>query len=183
MLKLTSIVISQKDCSVCNKRNCRIDKSVICNNCYSSVHRKCSKLKPTEISDLKNGRNLKWECTTCGNNKFLFTFSDDKYIMSNIFNSNFDCRGNISSNFQLCSSKYIFQNNLDNFKKDNKFNIIDENDTIMDDFLIQPHFKYYQNHELYKHIKKNQKIYLEFSILTFALHKLILITYKILLIT
>ena len=84
-----------KDCSVLNKRNCRIDKSVICNNCYSPVHRKCSKLKPTGISDLKNGRNLKWECTTCLNNKFPFTFSDDKYIMSNTFNSNFDCRYNI----------------------------------------------------------------------------------------
>ena len=106
-----------KDCSVCNKRNCKTDKSVICNNCYSPVHRKCSKLKPTEISDLKNDRNLKWECTTCLNDKFPFTFFDDKYIMSNTFNSNFDCRCNTSSNFQLGSSKYIFQNNLDNLKK------------------------------------------------------------------
>ena len=75
--------------------------------------------------------------------------------MANTFNSNFDCRCNTSSNFQLGSSKYIFQKNLDDLKKDNKFNIIDENGTIMDD-LIQPSFKYYQNHEFHKLCKKKK---------------------------
>ena len=55
------------------------------------------------------------------------------------------------------SPKYIFQNNLNNFKKDNNFNIIDENDTIMDDFLIQSSFKYYRNQEFYKLVKKKPK--------------------------
>ena len=102
-----------------------INLSFVIADCYSPVHKNCSKLTPTEISDLKNGRNLKWECTTWLNDKFPFTFSDNKYIMSNTFNSNFDCKCNTSSKFNLGSSKYIFQNNLDNLKKDNEFNIID----------------------------------------------------------
>ena len=80
--------------------------------------------------------------------------------MSNTFNSNFDCRCNTSSNFQLGSSKYIFQKNLDDLKKDSKFKIIDENGTIMDDFLIQPSFKYYQNREFHKLFKKKTKKYI-----------------------
>ena len=107
---------------------------------------------------------MEWECTPCLNEKFPFTFSDDKYIISNTFSSNFDCRYKILSNILLGLPKYIFQKSLDNFKKDNSFDIIDENYTIMDDFLIQTSFKYYQNHKFHKLVEKTSKrLYLVFS--------------------
>ena len=72
MLLLTSNVKSKKTVV------CVIKEIVELIKRYSPVHGKCSKLKPTEISDLKNRRNLKWEYTICLNDKFSFTFSDDK---------------------------------------------------------------------------------------------------------
>ena len=52
----------QKHCSVCLNKNDKI--GIKCTSCQQNVHKKCSRLKHSEILDLANC-NPNFECMSC----------------------------------------------------------------------------------------------------------------------
>ena len=150
-------------CSVCDKQNKIISKSVPCYNCFSPIHKKCSQLKATEVLDLFK-RKTEWECPFCMQQKFPFHLVNDKVLVKESFNSNFNCKCKTTSDYCLGNSKYIFKYKKDCTNKDTSFaNTVDINDQILNDFTINPNFKYYQNHEFHK-LTKNLNSQNNFSV-------------------
>ena len=98
-------------CSVCHKTVAQTKAAIPCPSCKHLIHKKCSKLKPSEISQLKESRNC-WECITCSIDKFPFSESDDVELHLDAFNSNWSCNCKTHTQpFQLspesCKSKLI----------------------------------------------------------------------------
>ena len=52
-------------CSICLCKLGKPSKGIPCNCCKSLVHRRCSKLEPSEIRDLSKNKNYIWECRYC----------------------------------------------------------------------------------------------------------------------
>ena len=114
------------------------------------MHRKCCKLKLSDIHDIGKDK-WGWECLTCTSEKFPFTTVEDKEIIKNGFNSSFHYKCQTTSNFDLGDSKFRFkylseESNLDKSFKNN----IEENDTFMNTFDQKASFNYYQNHQFHK---------------------------------
>ena len=145
-----NVVIRNKMCNVCMKINNKIDKSFVCKTCQIPIHKKCLGLKLSEIRDIKNSKKY-WECQTCMNDKFPFTVVEDKVIVQNTFNSSFSCKCQTSCKYKIGRPEFVFKYRInDNDHERSYGNIFDNNDAILDDFVLQPNFKYYDNHEFHK---------------------------------
>ena len=68
--------IKATTCNVCNKNN---EKGVLWKTSFPQLHRKCCKLKLSDIHDI--GKDTwGWECLTCTTEMFPFTTVEDKEI-------------------------------------------------------------------------------------------------------
>ena len=134
--------LSQKHCSVCLKNN---KIGIKCSRCEQNFHKKCSRLKQSEILDLANC-NSNFEYTSCLTDEFPFVLQDNLEIQKQSFNSNFLCKCQETLPSDIHEHKYVFKNS----DKNNENNIVDFNDKHPDNFLIQPDFKYDQSHEFHK---------------------------------
>ena len=100
--------IKTTTCNICNKNNKIINKGVLCKTCFSPIHRKCCKLKLGDVHDTGKDK-WGWECLTCTSKKFPFTTVEDKEITKNSFSSNFHCKCQTTSNFELGGFKFRFK--------------------------------------------------------------------------
>ena len=83
--------------------------------------------------------------------KFPFTAVENKVIVQNTFNSSFSCKSQTSSKYEIGRPEFVFKYRVnDNYHEISYGNIIDNNDAILDNFVLQPNFKYYDNHEFHK---------------------------------
>ena len=145
-----NVRIRNKMCNVCQKANNKIDKSFACKTCQTPIHKKCLGLRLSEIRDIKNSKTeTYWECQTCMSDKFPFTVVQNKVIVQNTFNSSFSCKK--SSKYEIGRPELVFKYRInDNDHERSYGNITDNNDAILDNFVLQPNFKYYDNHEFHK---------------------------------
>ena len=137
-----NVTIRNKMCNVCKKTNSKIDKSFVCKICQTPIHKKCLGLRLSEIRDIKNSKTeTYWQCQTCMSEKFQFTAVENKVIVQNTFNSSFSCKCQTSCKYEIGRSKFVFKYRInDNDHERSYGNIIDNNDTILDDFVLQPNF-------------------------------------------
>ena len=83
--------------------------------------------------------------------KFPFTAVKNKVIVQNSFNSSFSCKSQTSSKYEIGRPEFVFKYRVnDNYHERSYGNIIDNNDAILDNFVLQPNFKYYDDHEFHK---------------------------------
>ena len=83
--------------------------------------------------------------------KLPFTAVENKVIVQNTFNSSFSSKCQTSSKYEIDRSEFFFKYRInDNDHERSYGNIIDNNDAILDNFVLQPNFKYYDNHEFHK---------------------------------
>ena len=64
--------------------------SIPCPSCRHLIHKKCSNLNSSQLSNLKSNTNI-WECPTCMKLKFSFSELEDDEIYLSSFNSNWSC--------------------------------------------------------------------------------------------
>ena len=84
-------------------------------------------------------------------NKFPFALVGNKVIVQNNFNSSFSCKWQTSYKSEIGRTKFVFKYRInDNGHEKLYGNIFDNNDAMLDDFVLQPKFKYYDNHEFHK---------------------------------
>ena len=147
-----NVTIRNKMCNVCKKANNKIDKSFVCKTCHTPIHKKCLGLRLSEIHDIKNSKTeTYWDCQTCMSDKFPFTAVENKVIVQNTFNSSFSCKCQTSSKYEIGRPEFVFKYRInDNDHEKTYGNIIDNNNAILDNFVLQPNFKYYDNHEFHK---------------------------------
>ena len=83
--------------------------------------------------------------------KFPFTALENKVIVQNTLSSSFSCKCQTSSNYEIGRPEFASKYRInDNDHESSHGNIIDNNDAILDNFVLQPNFKYYDNHEFHK---------------------------------
>ena len=123
-------------CSECKKRNTRIDKGVLCPSCCSPVYRKCCNLKNSDILDLtRNQSKWHWRCSICISVKFHFKLIDNKELIWRNSNSNYNCKGLTTSEYEAKDSKYIFEFEINDQSTDKAFsNLIDKNNFLLRKF-------------------------------------------------
>ena len=100
--------IKTPTCNVCNKKNKIINKGVLCKTCFSLIDRKCCKLKLDDIHDIGKDK-WGWVRLTCTSKKSPFTAVEDKEIIKNCFNSEFLCKCQTKSSFDLGGSTFRFK--------------------------------------------------------------------------
>ena len=83
-------------------------KGIPCNCCKSLVHRRCSKLKPSEIRDLSKTKNYIWECLYCKKEKFPFVELDCNELEQESFNSLYSCKCLKNTDFTTEKDKNVF---------------------------------------------------------------------------
>ena len=83
--------------------------------------------------------------------KFPFIAVENKVIEQNIFNSSFSCKCQTSCKYQIDRPEFVIKYRIDDNDHERSYgNIIDNDDAKLDDFVLQPNFKYYDNHEFHK---------------------------------
>ena len=114
------------------KKNKIINKRVLCETCFSQIHKKYCQLKFGDVHDIGKDK-WRWECLTCTSDKFHFTVVEDKEIKPSGFNSHFHCKCQTTSNFDLIKdSEFRFKYLTEESNLDKSFNnILEENDTFM----------------------------------------------------
>ena len=134
------------------KTNNKLDKSFVCKTYQTPIHKKCLELRLSEICDIKISKTeTHWECQTCMSDKFPFTLVENKMIVQNTFNSSFSCKCQTSFKYETRKPEFAFKYRINDGDHERSYgNIIDNNDAILDDFVLQPNFKYYDNHEFHK---------------------------------
>ena len=90
----------ERTCSVCCHKLNRLLKSLLCT---TFVHRKCSQLKISEITEvLKTKEKIEnWECPSCKKAKFPFCDLDNLAIEKEVLNSSFPCKCSCDTNFTI----------------------------------------------------------------------------------
>lgn len=147
MKKTSDLLTHQKHCSVCLKKNDKIE--IECYSCKQNIHKKHTRLKQSEILHLANC-NPDVECMSCLTYKFPFVLQDNLDIQKQPFNSNFLCKCQKTLLSDTHEHKYVVNYKFSNSDKNNENNIFDFNDKHLDNLVIQINFKYYQNHEFHK---------------------------------
>ena len=92
-----------------------------------------------------------WECVTCMKEKFPLHSLDNREVVKESFISNFDFICQNASNYSQGQEEFVFKYHSGDTKREKQ--LIDEKDNMIDNFLLQPNFKYYQNHDFHKLIK------------------------------
>ena len=89
--------------------------------------------------------------STCMHDEFLFTLLGNKVMVQNAFNSSFSCKCQTSCKYKIGRPAFVFKYRInDNGHEKSYGNIIDNNDAILDEFILQPNFKYCNNHGFHK---------------------------------
>ena len=109
----------QKHCSVCLKKNNKI--GIKCTSCKQNVHKKCSRLKHSEILDLANC-NPNFECMSSLTDQFPFVFQDNIDIQKHCLNSNFLCR--FQKTFKFSNSDKNNENSIIGFNVHSNFDFL-----------------------------------------------------------
>ena len=149
-------------CNVCFNKVNLPNAAIPCPSCNHLIHKKCTKLTPNIISQLKQNLNV-WECSTCTNDKFPFSETEDVDIFLNSFNSNWTCgcKTNIKPfvpSPESAQFKLILTQNVDTNDHNMDF---DENYNAY--HSLKPDFKYYETHEF--HAMKEKLVDNSFSLL------------------
>ena len=82
----------------------RIDKGILCSNCYSRVHRRRSKLSAADINDLTINK-WDWNLSVYMNLKFPFNSIGEKDLIKENFNSKISFCA-VTSHFVVTVSLY-----------------------------------------------------------------------------
>ena len=142
--RIIPIAKYNKICNVCTNKVGQPNSAIPCPSCNHLIHKKCTKLTPNVISQLKQNLNV-WECSTCTNDKFPFSETDDVDIYLDSFNSNWSCGCKTNTQPFVISPdsskfKLILSHNADRNEHNMEF---DEN---YDSYhSLKPDFKYYAN--------------------------------------
>ena len=123
-------------------------KEIRCTSCISLVHRKCSKLKPSEIIELQKSKGSNWECISCQSYKFLYATIDAIELKKNTFNSNFTCSCQTKTDFSTNKNHLSF--NFGDGKDSPNNNFVNMTDKELDKMMLNSNFKYYDNLEFHK---------------------------------
>ena len=138
-----------KVCSVCTRKikDNKCCKALKCTKCVSFVHRKCSGINISDLNKLPKSVFQQWSCTMCYKDMFPFHEESDECILSNNFNSNFDC----SCKKTTLSRDLVFAYNR-KLNVDNKYGP-DPNDLIENTYDTNTNFDYYSMHDFHKLVK------------------------------
>ena len=134
-------------------------KGIPCNCCNSLIHRRCSKLKSSEIRDLSKTKKYIWECHYCK----TFVGLNYNELEQESFNSLYSCKCFKNTDFTTEKDKNIFHYTPINNIEDKKTSLADTNN-FLESFTIQPNFDYFQTHDFHKLVQKKQ-VQNSFSIL------------------
>ena len=106
-------------------------------------------LKLAEIHEIVRDKFFEhWKCVTCMEEKFLLNLLDNREIVKESFNSNFDCKCQNASNYSLGKEEFVFKYQSGDTKREKQYkSIINESGNMIDNVLLQPNLKYYQNHD------------------------------------
>lgn len=75
----------------------------------------------------------------------------NRKIVKETFNSDLDCKCQIASNYSLGKEEFVFKYQSGDTKREKEHSsIIDEKGNMIDNFLPQPNFKYYQNYDFHR---------------------------------
>ena len=140
-------------CSICLHKLGKPLKGIPCNCCKSLVHRRCSKLKPSEIRDLSKTKNYIWECLYCKKEKFPFVELDCNELEQESFNSLYSCKCLKNTDFTTEKDKDVFHYTPIYDREDEK-SILTDTSNFLELFTIQPSFDYFQTHDFHKLIQK-----------------------------
>ena len=149
-IDLTKFSIS---CSICLRKLGKPLKGIPCNCCKSLVHRRCSKLKASEISDLSKTKNYIWECLYCKKEKFPLVELDRNKLEQESFNSLYSCKCLKNTDFTTEKDKDVFHYTPIYDREDEK-SILTDTNNFLESFTIQPSFDYFQTHDFHKFIQK-----------------------------
>ena len=132
------------------KTNSKIDKSFVCKICQTPIHKKCLGLILSEICDIKNSKTeTDWECQICISDKFPFTLVENKVIVQNTFSYSFSCKCHTSRKYEIGRPEFIFRYRIYDSDHERSYGSINNNNAMLDNFVLQPNFKYYDNHEFH----------------------------------
>ena len=148
-------------CSVCRRKinKDKVQKALICKNCQSLIHRRCSGISNYELNSKNPNKLLNWECTNCYSEKFAFNGITDIDLVKDSFNSNFECPcQNVCTDTQYRKNLLLELAKYQNEEKygPDPFNHIDKC------FNLNIEFDYYTLHNFHKLVKKldgNRKKY------------------------
>ena len=126
-----------------------------CNCCNSLVHRRCSKLKSSEIRDLSKTKKYMWECHYCKNERFPLVDLDCNELEHKSFYSLYSCKCFKNTDFTTEKDKNVFHYTPINHKEHEKASLADTNN-FLELFTIRPKFDYFETHNFHKLIQKNQ---------------------------
>ena len=135
-------------CNVCSNNVKQQNAAIPCPSCNHLIHKKCTKLTPNVISQLKHTVNV-WECSTCTENKFPFSQADDAEIIHECFNSNWSCGCLTDIKPFVCStesSKYKLDLSQSSDSNDHDMDFDDNYNAY---HSLKPDFKYYETHEFH----------------------------------
>ena len=148
-------------CNVCFKKVNKPNTAIPCPSCNHLIHKKCTKLTPNLISQLKLTKNV-WECSTCSKIKFPYSQADDIELYLDSFNSNWTCGCKIDikpiinsseiSRYKLIISQ-IDEPNSHDTDFDENFNAF---------HTLRYNFKYYETRDF--HVMKDKISYSTFSL-------------------
>ena len=84
-------------------------------------------------------------------NQFPFALVENKVVVQDTFNSSFSCKYQTSFKYEIGRPEFVFRYRInDNGHERSYGNITDNNDAILDEFVHQTNFKYYDNHDIHK---------------------------------
>ena len=148
----------EKTCSVCCHELNRPLKGIPCTTCKSLVHRKCSRLKISEITEvLKTKEKIEnWECPSCKKAKFPFCDLGNLAIEKEVFNSNFPCKCSRDTNFRTERGKFTFKYKPSEENGEKKTKLLKINE-FLDEHVLNPNFEYCCTHDFYKFSAKTAK--------------------------
>ena len=111
-------------------------KDIPCNCCKSLGHRRCSKLKPSEVWDLSKTKNYIWECLYCKKEKFPFVELDCNELEQESFNSLYSCKCLKNTDFTTEKDKNVFHYTPIYNREDEK-SILTDTNNFLESFTIQ----------------------------------------------
>ena len=90
-------------------------------------------------------------CQTSMSDKNSVTLVENKMIIQNTFNSSISCKCQTSCKYEKGRPEFVFKYRINENDHERSYgSITDNNDAILNDFVLQPNFQYYDNHELHK---------------------------------
>ena len=142
-------------CSICLCKLGKHLKDIPCNCCNSLVHRRCSKLKSSEIRNLSKTKKYKYilEFHSYKKEKFLLVDLDCNELEQDSFISLYFCQCLKNTGFTTEKDKNVSQHTPINSRADKKTSLADTNN-FLESFTIQLNFDYFQIHDFHKLIQK-----------------------------